>query len=343
MEVLMIIVLKPTATKDEIDHIVTMIQKVGLRTNISVGESNTIIGVIGDKTKLSNTPLASLASVDSIVQVSKPYKLASRDFHPDDSVFDISGVKVGGGNLAIMAGPCSVESEKQVMIIAEAVKKSGANMFRGGAFKPRTSPYAYQGMGEEGLKLLQKASRAFQLPVVTEVMDTADVSMIADYADILQIGTRNAQNFSLLKAVGRTQRAVLLKRGMSQTIEEWLMSAEYVLSEGNPRVILCERGIRTFETAYRNTLDLIALPVVREKSHLPVVVDPSHAAGKWQYVTPMALAAIVSGADGIEVEVHHDPAKSMSDGAQALKPELFDALMNEIRKIAPVIGVGKNL
>jgi len=339
----MIIVLKPTATKDEIDHIVTMIQKVGLRTNISVGESNTIIGVIGDKTKLSNTPLASLASVDSIVQVSKPYKLASRDFHPDDSVFDISGVKVGGGNLAIMAGPCSVESEKQVMIIAEAVKKSGANMFRGGAFKPRTSPYAYQGMGEEGLKLLQKASRAFQLPVVTEVMDTADVSMIADYADILQIGTRNAQNFSLLKAVGRTQRAVLLKRGMSQTIEEWLMSAEYVLSEGNPRVILCERGIRTFETAYRNTLDLIALPVVREKSHLPVVVDPSHAAGKWQYVTPMALAAIVSGADGIEVEVHHDPAKSMSDGAQALKPELFDALMNEIRKIAPVIGVGKNL
>lgn len=339
----MIIVLKPTATREEIDHIVGMIEKAGLRTNISTGEQQTIIGVIGDKSRLADTPLASLASVESIVQVSKPYKIASRDFHPDDTIINVNGVLIGGGNLAIMAGPCSIESEKQLMTIAQAVKESGANMLRAGAFKPRTSPYAYQGMGEEGLKLLKKAGKEFGLPTVTEVMDTAAVDLIAGYVDVMQIGTRNAQNFALLKEVGKTKNPVVLKRGMAQTIEEWLMSAEYIMSEGNKNVILCERGIRTFETATRNTLDLIAIPVIKEKSHLPIIVDPSHAAGKWQYVIPMALAGIVAGADGILVEVHHEPEKAISDGAQSLKPKKFETMMNEIKKITPVIGVGQNL
>lgn len=339
----MIIVLKPTATNDEIDHIVGMIEKVGLRTNISKGELQTIIGVIGDKTKLTDTPIASLASVESIVQVSKPYKLASRDFHPDDSVITVRGVKIGGGNLGIVAGPCSIESETQLMTITKYVKESGANLLRAGAFKPRTSPYAFQGMGDEGLKLLKKAGLEFGMPTVTEVMDTSQVALVAEYADVMQIGTRNAQNYSLLKEVGKTRTPVILKRGMSQTIEEWLMSAEYIMSEGNKDVILCERGIRTFETATRNTLDLIAVPVVKERSHLPIIVDPSHAAGKWQYVMPMALAAIVGGADGILVEVHHEPEKAVSDGAQSLKPKKFETMMNEIKKIAPVIGVGKNI
>lgn len=339
----MIIVLKPTVTKDEIDHIVGMIEKAGLRTNISMGEHQTIIGVIGDKTRLADSPIASLASVESIVQVSKPYKMASRDFHPDDSVVTVGGQKIGGGNIGVIAGPCAIESENQLMFITESVKKAGANFLRAGAFKPRTSPYAYQGMGEEGLKLLQKAGRQFDLPTVTEVMDTATVDLIASYVDVLQIGTRNAQNFALLKAVGKTKTPVILKRGMSQTIEEWLMSAEYIMSEGNKNVILCERGIRTFETATRNTLDIIAVPVVKERSHLPIIVDPSHAAGKWQYVVPMALASVVSGADGIMVEVHHEPEKAVSDGAQSLKPGKFNFMMAELKKIAPVIGVGQNL
>jgi 3-deoxy-7-phosphoheptulonate synthase len=339
----MIIVLKPTVTKDEIDHIVGMIEKAGLKTNISTGDHQTIIGVIGDKTRLTDTPIASLASVESIVQVSKPYKMASRDFHPDDSVVDVKGHKIGGGNIGIIAGPCAVESEKQMMTITESVKKAGATFLRAGAFKPRTSPYAYQGMGEDGLKLLQKTGKEFDLPTVTEVMDTATVDLIASYVDVMQIGTRNAQNFALLKAVGKTKTPIILKRGMSQTIEEWLMSAEYIMSEGNKNVILCERGIRTFETATRNTLDIIAIPVVKERSHLPIVVDPSHAAGKWQYVVPMALASIVGGADGIMVEVHNDPEKAVSDGAQSLKPNKFLSMMTEIKKIVPVIGVGQNL
>jgi len=334
-----IIVLKPSVSKDEISHIVGMIEKVGLKAHISTGETNTIIGVIGDKTKLHDTPLASLPYVDSIVHVSKPYKLASRDFHPLDTVIDINGIKIGGGNIAIIAGPCSIESENQLMTIAEAVKKAGANLLRGGAFKPRTSPYAYQGMGEEGLKLLKKAGREYEMPTVTEVMDTALVDLIAEYADVLQIGTRNAQNFSLLKEVGKINKPVLLKRGMAQTIEEWLMSAEYIMSEGNKNVILCERGIRTFETAYRNTLDLIAIPVAKEKTHLPIIVDPSHAAGKWQYVIPMSVAGIAAGCDGIMVEVHHEPEKALSDGAQSLKPDKFKELIKEIRKVASVVVV----
>jgi 3-deoxy-7-phosphoheptulonate synthase len=339
----MIIVLKPTASKEEIDHIVSMIEKVGLRTNISVGETQTIIGVIGDKTKLTNTPIASLASVDSIVQVSKPYKLASRDFHPPDTIIDIKKVKIGGGNLGVIAGPCSIESEYQLMTIAKSVKESGCNILRGGAYKPRTSPYSFQGMGEEGLKLLKKAGVEFDMPVITEIMDSSMVGIIEEYSDILQIGTRNAQNYSLLKEVGKSSKPVVLKRGMAQTIEEWLMSAEYIMSEGNREVVLCERGIRTFETATRNTLDLIAIPVVKERTHLPIIVDPSHAAGKWQYVMPMALAAVTAGADGIMVEVHNEPEKAISDGAQSLKMEKFSILMGEIKKIAPVIGVGFNL
>lgn len=339
----MIIVLKPTATADEIDHIKSMIEKVGLKTNISAGERQTIIGVIGDKTRLADYPIASLASVESVVQVSKPYKLASIDFHPERTVVEVKGVKVGGGNLGIIAGPCSVESETQMMRVAETIKASGANMLRGGAFKPRTSPYAFQGMGEEGLKVMKKAGEEFGLPTVSEVMDTSHVAMLAEYVDIMQIGTRNAQNFSLLKEVGKYSNPVVLKRGMAQTIDEWLMSAEYIMSEGNHNVILCERGIRTFENAYRNTLDLIAIPVLKERTHLPVIVDPSHAAGVWQYVTPMALSGIVAGADGLIVEVHPTPESAVSDGAQSLKPEKFKILLDEIKKIAPVIGVGKNL
>lgn len=339
----MIIVLKPTASADEIDHIKQMIEKVGLKTNISTGERQTIIGVIGDKTRLADYPLASLASVESVVQVSKPYKLASIDFHPEQTIVDVKGVKIGGGNLGILAGPCSVESEAQMMEIAKIVKESGGNMLRGGAFKPRTSPYSFQGMGEEGLKIMKKAGDEYGLPTVSEVMDTNHVAMLAEYVDILQIGTRNAQNFSLLKEVGKISNPVVLKRGMAQTIDEWLMSAEYIMSEGNHNVILCERGIRTFERAYRNTLDLIAIPVLKERTHLPVIVDPSHAAGVWQYVIPMALAGIVAGADGLIVEVHHSPETAFSDGAQSLKQKKFQLLLDEIKKIAPVVGVGKNL
>ncbi|MCX7882798.1 MAG: 3-deoxy-7-phosphoheptulonate synthase [Brevinematales bacterium] len=339
----MIIVLKPTATQEEIDHIVEMIQGYGLRTNVSRGEFQTIIGVIGDESKLMNAPLISLACVENVMPVSKPYKLASRDFQPYDTIIEVGGVKIGGGNLAIMAGPCSVESEEQMMVIAEEVKKAGANILRGGAYKPRTSPYAFQGLGVEGLKILRKVGDTFGMPVISEVMDTQDVKTCVKYVDILQIGTRNAQNFALLREVGKTKTPVLLKRGMSQTIEEWLMSAEYIMSEGNKSVILCERGIRTFETATRNTLDILAVPVVKEKTHLPIVIDPSHAAGVWKYVIPMSLAAIVAGADGLEIEVHHDPEKAVSDGAQSLKPKKFSMLMDEIRKIAPVVGSGKNL
>ncbi len=339
----MIIVLKPTATKEEIDHIVEMIEKIGLRTNVSVGEFQTVIGVIGDESKLEDSPIAGLACVESMFHVTKPYKLASIDFHPEPTVVNVKGNLIGNGNLAIIAGPCSIENENQLMTITEEVKKSGANFLRGGAFKPRTSPYAFQGMGEEGLKLLRKAGEIFNIPTVTEVMDVNSLKLAVDYVDVLQIGTRNAQNFSLLKEVGKVNKPVILKRGMAQTIEEWLMSAEYIMSEGNKNVILCERGIRTFETSTRNTLDILAIPVVKEVSHLPIIVDPSHASGKWQYVIPVALAGIVAGADGIMVEVHHIPEKAMSDGAQSLKPNKFKTLMDEIRKIAPVVGSGKNL
>jgi len=243
----------------------------------------------------------------------------------------------------VIAGPCSIESEDQMRTIAKFVKESGANLLRGGAFKPRTSPYSFQGMGEDGLKILKKIGKEFGMPTVTEVMDTADAELVAEYADVIQIGTRNAQNFSLLKQVGKLKIPVVLKRGMAQTIEEWLMSAEYVMSEGNQDVVLCERGIRTFENAYRNTLDVLAIPVLKEKTHLPIIIDPSHASGVWQYVIPMALAGIVSGADGVMVEAHHDPEKAMSDGAQSLKPNKFNLLMSELKKIAPVIGKGKNL
>ncbi len=339
----MIIVLKPTATKEEIEHIVEMIHTYGLKTNVSVGERQTIIGVIGDKTKLYDAPIASLACVETILQVSKPFKLASIDFHPDPTIVKAKNSLIGGGNLGIIAGPCSVENELQLMKTAESIKMAGANFLRGGAYKPRTSPYAFQGLGEEGLKILMKAGKEFDLPTVTEVMDTSMVKLTADYVDVLQIGTRNAQNYSLLKEVGKVNKPVILKRGMAQTIEEWLMSAEYIMSEGNKNVILCERGIRTFETYTRNTLDILAIPVVKEVSHLPIIIDPSHASGKWQYVISVALAGIAAGCDGIMVEVHYDPERALSDGAQSLKPKKFSILMQEIKKIAPVVGTGKNL
>ncbi len=333
----MIIILKPNASEDEIQHIVGMIQKVGLRTNVSQGEKQTIIGVIGDKTKLLDSPIASLVSVERVMQVSKPYKLASRDFHPMDTVVHVKNAVFGGGRITVIAGPCSIESEEQLGAIAKAVKKSGAHLLRGGAYKPRTSPYSFQGMEEEGLKLLKKIGEAEGLPTVTEVMDTATVDLVCEYSDVLQIGTRNAQNFPLLKAVGKKDKPVVLKRGLAQTIDEWLMSAEYIMSGGNKNVILCERGIRTFETATRNTFDVIAIPVLKERTHLPVIVDPSHASGVWQYVTPMALAGVVAGADGVMVEVHNKPEIAISDGAQSLKPKKFQILMDELATIAPVV------
>ncbi len=336
----MIIVLKPGASNEEVNHIVLMIEKVGLKTHVSTGETQTIIGVIGDKSRLADYPLASLGSVEKIVQVSKPYKLASRDFHPQDTIVQIGKHAIGGRDICVIAGPCSVESEAQIMTIAQAVKESGGHFLRGGAFKPRTSPYMFQGLGEEGLRLLRRAGDKWELPVISEVMDTMAVDMTAGYVDVLQIGTRNAQNFPLLKAVGKQKKPVILKRGQSQTIDEWLMSAEYILSEGNPEVILCERGIRTFETTTRNTFDIIAIPVLKERTHLPVIIDPSHAAGVWQYVAPLALAGITAGADGVMVEVHHQPESALSDGAQSLRPERFLKLIHDLGEIARVTGRG---
>jgi 3-deoxy-7-phosphoheptulonate synthase len=335
----MIIVLKPRTPDADIDDICRRIEALGLRAHVSRGEQRTIIGAIGDdrfKTRLS--ALESLECVESLVPILQPFKLASREVHPGDSVFQVDGVTIGGPRLAIMAGPCSVESEAQLLAVAEGVKAGGAHILRGGAFKPRTSPYAFQGLEEDGLRLLAEARKRTGLPVVTEVLEPDKVELVAEYADVLQIGARNAQNFSLLKEVGQCGKPVLLKRGMATTIKEFLLSAEYVLAGGNPNVILCERGIRTFETITRFTLDLNAVPVIKKLSHLPVVVDPSHGTGHWEYVAPMARAAIACGADGLIIEVHNNPAEALSDGPQSLKPEKFARLMGEIRVIANAIG-----
>jgi len=332
--------MKAGASKVDLDGVLAEIQRLGYRPHPIYGVERTVIGCIGDERgKARLQALESMPGVEACVPILKPFKLASREVKKENSVVEIGlGVTIGAGRLAVMAGPCSVESEQQVMESARAVKAAGANILRGGAYKPRTSPYSFQGMEADGLKLLAKARAETGLPVVTEVLDPHDVELVADHADVLQVGARNVQNFALLKRLGKIDKPVLLKRGMMSTLQEFLMAAEYILSEGNPRVVLCERGIRTFETATRNTLDLNAVPVLKEWTHLPVIVDPSHGTGYWQYVTPMAYAAIAAGADGLMIEVHPDPAHALSDGGQSLKPSRFEALMRGVAKFAEAAG-----
>lgn len=326
----MIAIIKAGTTQEGLDYLCKTLQEKGVETHVIVGEKQTIVGLVGDTTKIDPYVLESMDQVEAVRRVSEPFKKANRKFHPDDTVIDVNGVKIGGkGNFVVMAGPCSVESEEQCMIIAEEAKKAGAAIFRGGAFKPRTSPYAFQGMGKEGLDILSKVKREFDMPIVTEIMDARDIELFEDM-DILQVGARNMQNFTLLKELGRFGKPVLLKRGMCATIDELLMSAEYIMAEGNEQVMLCERGIRTFDKRTRNTFDVSAIPVLRELTHLPIIADPSHATGYTRFVTPVACAATAALADGLEVEVHHDPAHAASDGAQALMPGQFADMMRRV-------------
>ena len=334
----MIAIVKDSATPEQLSHFVRWIEDRGFKTNVSKGENETIVGIIGDTTQIDPFLLESMDIIDQVRRVSEPFKKANRKFHPEDTVVDCGhGVLVGGGNFQVIAGPCSVEG-KGLIDIARAVKRSGATMLRGGAYKPRTSPYSYQGMGEKGLDILLEASAELDMPVVTEVMDPRDVQLFLDKGiDVMQIGARNAQNCPLLREVGQTRTPVLLTRGMSETIDELLMGAEYIMSEGNPNVILCERGIRTFETRTRNTFDVNAIPVVHHLSHLPIIGDPSHSTGYTRYVRPAAYAATAAGADGLEIEVHDNPSQAWSDGAQALTPAQFDDAMRRIRVIREAI------
>jgi 3-deoxy-7-phosphoheptulonate synthase len=334
----MIIVMRKDATEAEIDSAVQCVRDLGYGAHLSRGEERVIIGVLGNDRPLQDHPLAVLPGVEKIVPILAPYKLSSRDFHPQDTVVSINGVAVGGSMVVTMAGPCSVESREQLMETALAVKAAGAHILRGGAFKPRSSPYSFQGLGVAGLELLAEVSEITGLPVATEVVSPEDVALICNYATILQVGARNMTNFALLQAVGRTRHPVILKRAMSATVEELLMAAEYILSEGNNKVILCERGIRTFEKATRFTLDINAVPVIKKLSHLPVIVDPSHATGAWEYVSSISRAAVAAGADGLLVEVHPHPEKALSDGPQQLRPERFAQMMAEVRAIAMAIG-----
>jgi 3-deoxy-7-phosphoheptulonate synthase len=326
------------ASEDQVGAVVRRIGDLGLKPHISKGEFRTIIGAIGDESLLRPEFFAGLSGVDSVMPIMKPYKLASRDFHAEDSVFEVGGVRVGGTGLVVCAGPCSIESPEQMRQAGLAIRKAGGGMLRGGAFKPRTSPYSFQGMGEEGLKILQAVGREVGLPTVTEVVDVRDVDLIVRYADVLQVGARNMQNFRLLTEVGKTDKPILLKRGPAATIEELLMSAEYVLSGGNHRVILCERGVRGFEPTTRYTLDLSAVPNIQGVSHLPVFIDPSHATGRRELVVPMALAAVAAGAQGLIVEVHPQPEKAMSDASQQLTPAAFAVMMDELAPIAKAVG-----
>ncbi len=334
----MIIVLKPRTRQKEIDHVVNLIKSKGLDTHIVEGAEMTIIGCIGDTTRIDSKLFEVNPFVDKVMHVQEPYKLANRAFHPEESVVDVSGVKVGGGSLAMIAGPCSVESTEQVLEIALAAKASGANLLRGGAFKPRTSPYSFQGLGLDGLDILCEVKQETGLPIVTELMSPDHLELFNEKVDLIQIGARNMQNFDLLKQLGQLDRPILLKRGLNATYEEWIMSAEYIMASGNENVILCERGIRTFESYTRNTLDLQSIPVLRKLTHLPVIVDPSHAGGKWWLVDAMSRAAIAAGADGLMVEVHNNPECALCDGAQSLKPEKYDELFRDVTQIAKVLG-----
>src|SRR5215218_8768718 len=334
----MIIVLKPQATPEVVKHVIERIEAMGFTPHLSQGVARTIIGVIGDEDKLQAEPLQAIEGVEQVVPILKPYKLASREFHDAESVFDIKGIKVGGGHLMMIAGPCAIEGESLLVEIAEKVRDAGANVLRGGAFKPRTSPYSFQGLGEDGLKMLKAAGERFAMPVVTEVMDPRQVELVERYTDIFQVGARNMQNFDLLKEVGKTRTPVLLKRGMSATVKDLLMSAEYVLAQGNSRVILCERGVRTFEDSTRNTLDLSIVPNAKGLSHLPIIVDPSHATGRPDLIPSMTLAGVAAGSDGVHIEVHSCPEKALSDGPQALLPRRYAQLMDELKQLAELLG-----
>ncbi|TCS77812.1 3-deoxy-7-phosphoheptulonate synthase [Pectinatus cerevisiiphilus] len=334
----MIIVMRPDALQEDLNKVEEKIKSEGLSYHLSKGSIRTIVGVIGDKKIISGLQMNAFAGVEKTVHITEKYKLVSREFRPEDTIVDVNGAKVGGKHLAVMAGPCAVESREQLMEAAECVKKGGATFLRGGAFKPRTSPYDFQGLAEKGLAMLKEAGEKFDLRVVTEVVNQNDIDMISNYADVLQIGARNMQNFQLLKEVGKTHKPVLLKRGLSATISEWLNAAEYIANEGNYNIILCERGIRTYETFTRNTLDLSAVAAVKELSHLPVIADPSHGTGRWQMVRPMARAAVAAGADGLIIEVHPHPECALSDGDQSLTPKNFEATMAEVKKIAAIMG-----
>ena len=328
----MIAVLKKETTLEQRESLCKWFESMGLSTYISVGDYHTIIGLIGDTSRVDTSLLESLSIIESVTRITEPFKKVNRKFHEEDAVIDISGVKIGGGNFQIIAGPCSVETRDQIISVAESVKASGATLLRGGAFKPRTSPYDFQGLHGEGLKLLLEAKKQTGLPIVTELMNANDLPLFEDI-DVIQVGARNMQNFDLLKELGKTDKVVLLKRGLANTLKELLMSAEYIMSEGNENIILCERGIRTFETYTRNTLDLSAVPALHELTHLPVVIDPSHATGLSRMVEPMAMAAAAAGADGLMIEVHNDPAHALCDGAQSLTPEQFDRVARKVRKI----------
>lgn len=336
-----IIVLSRDATEKQLAHIVKKLESRGLQANVSKGTERTIIGVIGDTSKVTEeeeNAIRVMPGVEDVMRILKPFKLASRDFKAEDTTINVRGNVIGGKKIQVFAGPCAVENKTILMNIAEKIKDAGATFIRGGAFKPRTSPYSFQGLGEEGLKYLADVRKKTGLPVVTELMDPRDMEVISKYADIIQIGARNMQNFRLLLEVGGSRKPVLLKRGLSATIKEWLMAAEYVMSRGNESVILCERGIRTFETATRNTLDLSAVPVLKKLTHLPVVVDPSHGVGKWDLVAPMSKAAVAAGADGLIIEVHTNPEEALSDGEQSLRPDAFRKLMKELKPIAAAVG-----
>jgi 3-deoxy-7-phosphoheptulonate synthase len=334
----MIVIMKPDATRAQMANVVARIEQMGCGVDISEGKERTIIGIIGNGRSLDREQIERIDGVERTVPILRPFKLASRDFHPLDTVVKLNGVSIGDQQVIVMAGPCAVESRMQLLETAHAVKEAGAQILRGGAFKPRTSPYSFQGLGEEGLRLLAEAREETGLLVITEVMDPQLVPLVTTYADILQIGARNMQNYTLLHAVGEAQRPVLLKRGMMSTVEEMLMAAEYILSHGNNRVMLCERGIRTFETYTRNTLDINAIPLLKQLSHLPVVADPSHGTGKWELVEPVSRAAVAAGADGLIIEVHPHPEEALSDGAQSLKPSRFAALVESLRPIAEAVG-----
>lgn len=330
----MVVIMNADATQADIEGVIQAIEEKGLEAKVMEGAHQKIVGVIGDKTKLAATPLDAMHGVETTVAISKSYKLASREFHPASTVVDIRGIKIGDGTPVVMAGPCAVESREQLLETAEIIKEGGAQFIRGGAYKPRTSPYAFQGLEEEGLKYLAEVREKTGLAVVTEVTVVEAVDTVAAYADLLQVGARNMQNFGLLKAVGRTGKPVMLKRGLAATIDEWLNAAEYIMNEGNPNVILCERGIRTYETYTRNTFDVSAIPAIKHLSHLPIIADPSHGTGKWRMIKPVSLASIAAGADGLIIEVHPNPARALSDGPQSLTPENYRNLMASVQKLS---------
>ena len=330
----MVVIMNADATQADIEGVISAIEEKGLEAKVMEGAHQKIVGVIGDKTKLAATPLDAMHGVETTVAISKSYKLASREFHPASTVVDIRGIKIGDGTPVVMAGPCAVESREQLLETAEIIKEGGAQFIRGGAYKPRTSPYAFQGLEEEGLKYLAEAREKTGLAVVTEVTVVEAVDTVAAYADLLQVGARNMQNFGLLRAVGRAGKPVMLKRGLAATIDEWLNAAEYIMNEGNPNVILCERGIRTYETYTRNTFDISAIPAIKHLSHLPIIADPSHGTGKWRMIKPVSLASIAAGADGLIIEVHPNPARALSDGPQSLTPENYRDLMASVQKLS---------